>query len=151
MNQVSPIATINDLFRRIASAAQSRAVLWQDEFGAWQPISSDQIYQRVRALAEAFLSWGAKKGDRIALIGENRWEWAVTDFASLAIGAANVPIYPTLTGEQVAVLVRDAGCRIAVVSNRQQFDKLHAVRAQTALERIVIMDSTAPPEGSIAF
>ena len=93
---------------------------------------------------------GAKKGDRIALISENRWEWAVTDFAALAIGAADVPIYPTLTGEQIAELMRDAGCRIAVVSTRQQFDKLHAVRAQTQLERIVMMDSPAP-EGAIAM
>jgi long-chain acyl-CoA synthetase len=151
MTATAQISTINDLFRRIAASANPRAVLWQDEFGHWLPISSDQMYQRVRALAEAFLSWGAKKGDRIALISENRWEWAVTDFASLAIGAANVPIYPTLTGEQVAALVRDAGCRIAVVSNRLQFDKLNAVRSQTELERIVIMDSAAAPEGAIAL
>jgi long-chain acyl-CoA synthetase len=65
----------------------------------------------------------------------------VTDFAALAIGAVDVPIYPTLTGEQEAALVADAGCRIAVVSTRQQFDKLNAVRGQTQLERIVIMDS----------
>jgi long-chain acyl-CoA synthetase len=151
MTAITQISTINDLFRRIAAGANPRAVLWQDEFGGWQPISSNQMYQRVRALAEAFLAWGAKKGDRIALIGENRWEWAVTDFASLAIGAANVPIYPTLTGEQVAALVRDAGCKIAVVSNRLQFDKLNAVRSQTELERIVIMDPAAPPEGAIAL
>jgi long-chain acyl-CoA synthetase len=151
MTAIATISTINDLFCRIAASANPRAVLWQDEFGHWQPISSDQMYQRVRALAEAFLGWGAKKGDRIALIGENRWEWAVTDFASLAIGAANVPIYPTLTGEQVAALVRDAGCRIAVVSNRLQFEKLNAVRTQTELERIVIMDSAAPPKGAIAL
>src|SRR5208337_207143 len=94
---------------------------------------------------------GAKKGDRIALIGENRWEWAVTDFATLAIGAVDVPIYPTLTGEQIAALVRDAGCRIAVVSTQKQFDKLHAVRGQTQLERIVIMDSVEPPAGAIAM
>jgi long-chain acyl-CoA synthetase len=150
MTQIAPISTINDLFRRVAAASNPRAVLWQDEFGQWQPISSDQIYQRVRALAEAFLGWGAKKGDRIALISENRWEWAVTDFAALAIGAVDVPIYPTLTGEQEAVLVADAGCRIAVVSTRQQFDKLNAVRGQTQLERVVMMDSGAP-EGAIAF
>jgi long-chain acyl-CoA synthetase len=151
MTPITPLTTINDLFRRVAAAANPRAILWQDEFGQWQPISSDQIYQRVRALAEALLAWGAKKGDRIALIGENRWEWAVTDFATLAIGAVNVPIYPTLTGEQIAVLVQDAACRIAVVSTRQQFEKLNAVRDQTQLERIVIMDSAAPPEGAIAF
>jgi long-chain acyl-CoA synthetase len=151
MTQLAPISTINDLFRRVAAAANPRAVLWQDEFGQWQPISSDQIYQRTRALAQAFLSWGAQKGDRIALISENRWEWAVTDFATLAIGAADVPIYPTLTGEQIAVLVKDAGCRIAVVSTRQQFDKLNAVRGQTHLERILIMDSAPLPEGAICF
>jgi long-chain acyl-CoA synthetase len=151
MTTPAPLSTINDLFCRIAAAANARAILWQDEFGNWQPISSDQIYQRVRALSQALLKWGALKGDRIALIGENRWEWAVTDFATLAIGAANVPIYPTLTGDQIAELVRDAGCRIAVVSNRQQFDKLNAVRSQTSLERILMMDSDAPPEGAIAF
>jgi long-chain acyl-CoA synthetase len=145
-----PIATVNDLFLRVAAARQPRAVLWQDEFGHWQPLSSDQIYQRVRSLASAFLSWGARKGDRIALIGENRWEWAVTDFAVLAIGAVDVPIYPTLTGEQIAVLIRDAGCRIAVVSTRQQFDKLNSVRAQTGLERVVMMDSQVP-DGAIAM
>jgi len=62
----------------------------------------------------------------------------------------DVPIYPTLTGEQEAVLIADAGCRIAVVSTRQQYDKLNAVRGQTQLERIVMMDS-AEPEGAIAF
>jgi long-chain acyl-CoA synthetase len=154
-NQVSvsstpQIATINDLFLRVAAAGNPRAVLWQDEFGHWLPISSDQIYQRVRALAHAFLRFGAKKGDRIALISENRWEWAVTDFAVLAIGAADVPIYPTLTGEQIAELLRDADCRIVVVSSRQQFDKLCAVRGQTSLERIVMMDTPAP-ESTIAF
>jgi long-chain acyl-CoA synthetase len=148
MTKIAPISTINDLFRRLAASANPRAILWQDEFGQWQPISSDQMYHRVRALAQAFLSWGAQKGDRIALISENRWEWAVADFASLAIGAANVPIYPTLTGEQIAALIRDAGCRIAVVSTRQQYEKLSAVRAQTALERILIMDPI-PPDGAI--
>jgi long-chain acyl-CoA synthetase len=151
MTKNAPLITINDLFCRVAAAANPRAILWQDEFGLWQPISSDQIYQRVRALAQAFLGWGAKKGDRIALISENRWEWAITDFATLAIGAADVPIYPTLTGEQEAELIRDAGCRIAVVSTRQQFDKLNAVRGQTSLERILIMDSAVAPEGAVAF
>jgi long-chain acyl-CoA synthetase len=150
MMPVPQITTLTDLFFRVASAANPRAVLWQDEFGHWHPISSDQIYQRVRALATAFLEFGAKKGDRIALISENRWEWIVTDFAALAIGAADVPLYPTLTGEQIAEQIRDAGCRIAVVSTRQQFDKLVSVRAQTDLERIVMMDAPAP-EGAIAF
>src|SRR5579863_593200 len=151
---IPPIGTLNELFLRVCSAANPRALLWQDTAGQWQPISSDQIYHRVRHLARALESWGVRKGDRIALMSENRWEWAITDFAVLGLGAADVPIYPTLTGEQVAALLRDAGCRIAVVSTRQQFDKLNAVRGQTSLEHIVMMDSVPPdqaPDGAIAF
>jgi long-chain acyl-CoA synthetase len=151
MTSITPLNTINDLFFRVSAASNPRAVLWQDEFGQWNPISSDQIYQRVRALATVLLKWGVQKGDRVALIGENRWEWAVSDFATLAIGAVNVPIYPTLTGEQIAVLVQDAGCRIAMVSTRQQFEKLNAVRALTPLEKILIMDPASAPAGAIAF
>jgi long-chain acyl-CoA synthetase len=151
MTSSALLSTINDLFCRVAAAANPRAVLWQDESGQWQPISTDQLYQRVRRLSEFFLSCGARRGSRIALISENRWEWSVTDFATLAIGAVDVPIYPSLTGEQIAVLLQDAGCRIAVVSTRQQFDKLSAVREQTQLERILIMDSAAPPEGVTTF
>jgi long-chain acyl-CoA synthetase len=151
MTPISPINTVNDLFTHIASRTNPAAILWQDEFNQWQPISSEQFYQRVRALGKALLRWGAQKADRIALIGENRWEWAVSDFATLAIGATNVPIYPTLTGEQMSVLVADAGCRIAIVSTRAQFEKLNAVRAKTQLEKILIMDSAAPPAGAIAF
>jgi long-chain acyl-CoA synthetase len=151
MTPIFSISTVNDLFARVAAAANPRAVLWQDEFGQWQPISSDHIYQRVRALGEALLGWGAQKGDRIALIGENRWEWAVADFAILAIGAVDVPVYPTLTGEQIGILLQDAGCRIAIVSTRQQFEKLNAVRSQTQLERIITMDSAGPPASAIAL
>ena len=102
MTTARSLTTLNDLFCRVAASANPRAVLWQDAAGQWQPLSSNQIYQRVRALAQAFLGWGVQKGDRIAIISGNRWEWAVTDFATLAIGAVDVPIYATLTGEQTA-------------------------------------------------
>ncbi len=150
MTDVPAISTVNDLFFRVAAAGNPRAVLWQNASNEWHPISSDQMYQRVRALGSAFLRMGAKKGERIALISENRWEWAVTDFAVLAIGCADVPIYPTLTAEQVAELVRDAGCRIAVVSTSMQFEKLNSVRGHTQLEHIIMMDTLAA-EGAIAM
>ena len=150
MAPIAPISTVNDLFCRVAAAGNPRALLWQDAQGQWQPLSSDQIYQRVRALGRAFLEWGARKGDRIALIGENRWEWAVADFAILAIGAADVPVYPTLTGPQMAALLIDAGCSIAVVSTLPQFEKLRSIRDAAGLKQIVIMDSPAP-QGAIAM
>jgi long-chain acyl-CoA synthetase len=134
------LKTLNDIFFLVATGTQPRAVLYMDAAGKWQSFSGMQIYQRVRAFAEALKGWGIQKGDRIAILGENRWEWAVADFAALAMGVVDVPIYPTLTAEQIGVLLADSGSRIAVVSSKQQYDKVAAVRSQTAIERIVLMD-----------
>ncbi len=134
------LKTLNDILFTIAGSNRERAMLIQDAAGAWHPISGAQIYQRVRAVAEAFTSWGIQKGDRIAILGENRWEWAVTDFATLALGAVDVPIYPTLTAEQIAILLADSGARIAVVSSLAQYEKVAQTRSQTAIEHIVLMD-----------
>lgn len=151
MTDSGPIQTINDLFFRVVERARRDAVLWQDAAGVWQAISTEQFYQRVRAVGAALLDWGVAKGDRVALISENRWEWGVTDFATLAIGAVNVPVYPTLTGEQIADLINDAGCRVAFVSSVQQFQKLQPFRTKTSLQYIVMMDSSSVPEGAIPF
>ena len=92
MTNPAPISTLNDLFLRVAAAGNPRAVLWQSASSDWQPISSDQIYQRVRALTMTLHGWGVRRGERVAIIAENRWDWAVVDFAVLALGAAAVPI-----------------------------------------------------------
>lgn len=143
------LKTLNDVFFRIASADRERAVLAQDAQGAWRPISSGQVYQRVRALAAAFTTWGIRKGDRIAILAENRWEWAVTDFAALALGAVDVPIYPTLTAEQTAALLVDSGARVAVVSTRAQYEKVAQYRERTALEHVVIMDDEGAQDAEL--
>ncbi len=140
------LKTVNDIFFMIASSDRERAILWQDERDQWQPISSAQLYQRVRALAQAFLAWGIKKGDRIALLAENRWEWSVADFAVLAIGAADVPIYPTLTAEQIAELLIDSNSRIIVVSTRKQYDKVASIAHRTKVEHVVLMDEERTPD-----
>ena len=145
------IRTVNELFLRVAGSKRSDAMLWQDESGEWQKISSADVYARVRALAKAFLDWGIQRGDRIALLSENRWEWPVTDFAVLAVGAVDVPIYPTLTADQIGELLRDSGSRVMVVSTRAQYDKVQAVRAETPLEHVIMMDSANVPADAVMF
>jgi len=150
-NKRPDIRTVNELFLRVAASEKSQALLFQDDAGGWQSISSNEIYQRVRSLAKAFLDWGIKRGDRIAILSENRWEWPITDFAVLSIGAVDVPMYPTLTSDQLGELLRDSGARVAVVSTRAQYDKIAAVRAQTALEHVVMMDSANVPADAVVF
>jgi long-chain acyl-CoA synthetase len=132
--------TLVDVVALVASSKRERAVLWQDASNTWHPISSDELLSRVHTLANVFRSWGIVKGDRIALLAENRWEWAVVDFATLVLGAVDVPIYPTLTADQIALLLIDSSARVAVVSTEAQYKKLASIRSRTQLEHIVVMD-----------
>ena len=140
------LKTVNDVFVRAVDSDNPRVMLWRDSQGAWQPIASKDLYLKVRTVAAALQSWGITPGDRVGIISENRWEWAVVDFATLAIGAVDVPIYPTLNAEQSAFMLRDSGARILVVSTRAQHEKIAAVRHETVLERIIIMDDESLSE-----
>jgi len=145
------IRTVNDLFLRVAGSKRSDAMLYQEETGAWKGISSWEVYRRVRALGKAFLDWGIGRGDRIAILSENRWEWAVTDFAVLAIGAVDVPIYPTLPPEHIGELLRDSNARVVVVSTRVMYDKIAAIRSETVLEHVVMMDAVGVLTDAVMF
>jgi long-chain acyl-CoA synthetase len=132
--------TLVDVVALVAASKRERAVLWQDSSNHWHPISSNELLARVHYLASVFHSWGIAKGDRIALLAENRWEWAVVDFATLVLGAVDVPIYPTLTADQIALLLIDSGARVAVVSTEAQYKKVASIRGRTQLEHIIVMD-----------
>jgi len=108
--------------------------------GGWAALSARQLYSRVVTTARALEGWGLRRGERVAIMAENRPEWAVADFAALALGLVDVPIYPTLTAEQAGYILKDSGARVAFVSSREQWEKLESVRAQTMVERIVLMD-----------
>src|ERR1700677_5056193 len=140
--------TLVDVVALVAASKRERAVLWQDASHTWHPISSDELLSRVHTLANVFSSWGIVKGDRIALLAENRWEWAVVDFATLVLGAVDVPIYPTLTADQIALLLIDSGARVAVVSTEAQYRKLASIRSRTQLEPMVVMDEIADNEAT---
>ena len=137
--------TVNDVFGLVTGRGDAVVMRAQDAGGQWVPITSKQLYGRVRALAEVFLKWGIVKGDRVAILSENRWEWAVTDFASLTIGAVDVPLYPTLTPEQIGYMLRDSGAKVVVVSSAAQYENLKLAGELPELEHVVVMDAGSFP------
>ncbi len=135
------LVTVNDVLVRATGRGSKEVMRWQDGSGQWVPISSDELYGWVRAVADKLLGWGVKKGDRVVLLSENRWEWQVTDFACLAIGAVDAPLYATEGAERVGYMVRDSGARVAVVSSRAQYEKLAAAGDLPDLEHVLVMDA----------
>jgi len=145
------LKTVNDVFFRAIAAGPERVMEWRDPAAKWQPITGHQLYARVHALAGALTGWGIGKGDRVAILAENRWEWAVADFAVLALGAVDVPLYATLTAQQVAGMLADSGARVIVVSTARQYEKVAAIRPQTQLEKIVVMDPVPETGDAVHF
>lgn len=109
----------------------------------WEPLSSQEFVAKVNGAAAALCSWGISRGDRIAILSENRHEWVGADFACLLLGAVVVPIYTTLTAEQTAHLLRDSGARAIFTSNEKQLEKVLSIRESTMIEKLILMDESA--------
>ncbi len=131
--------TLNDIFFAIVGRRQQRVMLVR-EASQWTPIASQELYRNVAGMARTLKRWGLSKGDRLAILSENRFEWAVADFASLLSGAVVVPIYSTLTAQQTAYILCDSGARIVVVSSAKQLEKVLSIKDQTGVEKVVVMD-----------
>jgi long-chain acyl-CoA synthetase len=134
------LSTLNDIFLTVAASGRERVMLERRQLG-WIPISAAELYRNLVGLARAFETWGIRKGDRIAILSENRPEWMIADFAILSLGALTVPIYPTQTPEQISFIVNDSGARIIVVSTQTQLEKVLTIQRHTSIERIVVMDA----------
>jgi long-chain acyl-CoA synthetase len=101
--------------------------------------SGREFLERVRDLGLGLQSLGMAAGDRVVLLAESRPDWLLADFAILTGGAATVPVYPTLSPEQVAFIVRDSGAGIAVVSTPAQLAKLMRERPALPDLRTIVM------------
>ena len=106
--------------------------------GAYKPISHAEVADRVRHAARGLASLGVRRGDRVAILSENRPEWAIADFACLTAGLTDVPIYPTLPADQIAYILKDSGAVAIFVSTKIQAEKVREIRSQLPALKTVI-------------
>jgi len=134
------LRTLNDILSSVCERRRDHVML-QRKGSGWAPISSAELYRNVVGVARALESWGIRKGDRVAILSENRPEWTITDFAALSMGAVTVPIYATQTAEQSSFILNDSCARVVAVSTRAQLEKVQTIRQQTPVERVLVMDA----------
>jgi long-chain acyl-CoA synthetase len=114
--------------------------------GAFIPISHRELQDKVEHLALALEGRGLERGDRVAILAENRPEWAMTDYACALSGLVSVPVYATLNGPQTAFILKHSRARWAVCSTAEQLAKIQAIWPELPyLDAVVLMDGV-PPE-----
>ncbi|MGH7514393.1 MAG: AMP-dependent synthetase/ligase [Gemmatimonadales bacterium] len=120
--------------------------------GRWTELPYRGLAAQVQAASVGLRELGLRDGDRVAILSENRPEWAIADYACLAARCTDVPIYPTLPARQAEYILRDSGAAALLVSSAAQLEKVLAVRDRLpALRHLVAFDEAARAPGVLGF
>ena len=134
------VETLGQVF--LASVArEKRDYLLVRNGDQYQPLDSGEFFRRVVRLQLSLRNLGLSRGDRCALLSENRWEWAAADFAMVTAGIVSVPLYPTLPAEHIHYLLENSEARAVFVSTELQREKIEAIWEKLpALEHVIQFD-----------
>ncbi len=136
--------TLSEIFYRSVDQFRKPDHLKVKKGRVWTSISSAEFKTAVEEVAAGFESLGLKPAERVAILGENRPEWAYADLATLCIRGTVVTIYPSLPPKQILYILKDSGARIVVASTPSQAEKILSVKAEApALQHVVVMDDAS--------
>ncbi len=103
-------------------------LFWKETSGEkYDSVSGNKLKEYVYLLSQAFEQFGLKPGDNAAIISESRFEWVAADFACISKNIATVPVYTSMTSEQIRYILEHSESRICFVSNSLLTEKVLAV------------------------
>ena len=110
--------------------------------GIWQSWSWAEAATEIRALACGLASLGLKRGEKLAIVGDNRPRlyWGMT--AAQALGAVPVPLYQDAVADEMAYVLDNADVKIALVEDQEQVDKMLEIRDRCPKLEHIIFDDT---------
>ena len=148
---MAQVKTLNELYFHGIEAHRGKDAFLRRIGGAYQAVTVEEFAQAGSEIALGLVSLGLAVGDRVAVLGETRLEWAEADMGILTAGLVSVPIYPTLTSGTVTYVLEDSGARALFVSNPEQAAKAEEVRAKRADFTIIAFDDAAGAPGAISL
>ncbi|NTV47695.1 MAG: long-chain fatty acid--CoA ligase, partial [Chlorobiales bacterium] len=150
------MALINDSFKTLPELfdgvfkhykGQTKYPLSKKDNGAYEGITYDQLARDVESFAAYLRSLGVEKGDRVAILSENRPAWVTADMAILKIGAIDVPLYPSLPPNQISYIIQNSECKAVVVSTQLQLSKIRKIISEVpSLKQIIAIHNIESPQ-----
>ncbi len=132
------LASLAEMFHQTCSKNPAKVGMMYKRNGSYQPITFGEMKEGVEKLAAGLAAIGVKKGDKVILLSENRFEWAYSDYAILTIGAATVPVYPNLLPHQIKYIINHSDAEVVIVSTREQFDKVREIEGELAQVKAIL-------------
>ena len=107
-----------------AERTPDRVALREKDFGIWQEKTSAELWDEVLTAAHALLALGVEPTHVTSIHSEDRPEWLIFDFATVAINGISTGLYPTNPMAETQYLVNDAGSRVHFAEDQEQVDKI---------------------------
>jgi len=134
-----PKGTLVDLLFGAVDRFESAAAFRYHTGSGWSDISYTEALGTIWEVATALRALGIQRGDRAAILSENRPEWALADYGCLTAGVVDIPIYASLTPHQIAFILANCGARVLFLSDAEQLRKIGQIRQKCpALEWVVV-------------
>jgi long-chain acyl-CoA synthetase len=133
--------TPDTLPKLLVARAQERGsatALREKDLGVWRSLAWNEYLARVRNAALGFLELGLERGDRVAILGDNRPEWLITELAAQSIGAIPMGVYQDSVASEVEFLIAFCGARLVMAEDQEQVDKILESRARLPQVRKVL-------------
>ncbi|MDT8412314.1 MAG: AMP-dependent synthetase/ligase [Vicingaceae bacterium] len=141
---INQVKTISDFYYYQLQHTPRTDAFTQKENGKWQPLSIEVFVEKSKHFSLGLLQLGINKGDRIAIISNNRTEWHLTDLAAQQIGIVNVPIYPNITEEDYTYILNDCGAKAVFVSSQELLTTIEYIKSNVPeLKHVYTYDEIA--------
>ena len=145
------VETICQLFINTTKSYPKDDLMLFKAEGRYTPISTEEFGRRVRNFALGLKTLGFNAGDKLIILSENRPEWTMTDVATLCLGGITVPIYTSLSPEQVKYIIINSDAKVVVCSNEELWKKIQIIKSELPLVSHFITFLADAPEGVKAF
>ena len=134
------LTTFPRLLLHHAAVRGGRPAMREKDLGIWQTYSWTQVLDQVRALAGGLAAMGFRRGDNLAIIGENRPRlyWALT--AAQSLGGVPVPLYQDAVAQEMVFVFQNADIRFAIAEDQEQVDKMLEIQPQCPALRHIVFD-----------
>ena len=138
--RLQSLSTFPRLLMHHAQVRPSHPATREKDMGIWQTWTWSQVAEEVRAMASGLAELGFKRGDNLAIIGDNRPRlyWAM--YAAQCLGGVPVPMYQDAVAAEMIFVLQDAGIKFAIVEDQEQVDKLLENKAQCPALQHVLYD-----------
>ena len=135
------MTTLPVILRERCRSAPDHVAMREKRLGIWREHTWAELFDRVRAFGLGLTALGIEPGDRVAIHSEDRPEWLIAEYGTIAVGGASVGIYPTNPAAEVQYILAHSGARVVVAEDQEQVDKALAVADRCpSLRHIVVID-----------